>query len=85
VLNLQYCDVQALPEELSGLTALGKLDLSGNEKLLTFPSSACSALNRLEMLKLVSCDVQVLPVTGSREDAFSDGNACIKASSTHLY
>ena len=71
-MNLAECTLQALPAELSAMTGLEELGLSGNKNLQSFPALACAGLNKLKVLSLCECDMEALPeelsaMTGLRE------------------
>jgi hypothetical protein len=96
-LNLRSCGLQALPEEIWGLTGLQKLDLSRNEELTALPEELWS-LAGLEGLRLQECGLTALPegiggLTGLRTLNLSNNNGlgmlpeglCALAGLEHLY
>ena len=60
-LNICGCDIRHLPNSLRNLTALKKLDLSGNSNLKSLPEDTGSKLQNLEELDMSGCGLQQFP------------------------
>ena len=61
-LYLSDCGLQQLPISLSDLTALKRLDLSGNIKLKSLPEVILRSLRSLKELNLSCCGLEELPL-----------------------